>query len=195
MWIQNSIPYDALEAEISARIRSYRPGLPHSLERVILQALAPGRQSGYQNIQDLGASLKQAVPVAQRISSAPAGFESVLSLSALTQNARKVQGSGPQKLTSENDPATDDEPQTSQDTLHILLPDQCFRSIPFRGTQMTIGRDAENDIVLDETGVSRQHARIECDAHYQVTDLKSTNGVFIESSHLLPGNASPLAAR
>lgn len=188
----DNIPNDAAEAEIYARIRKYRPDLPHSLERVIFQALTAGSQSGYQNVLDLGASLKQAVPVAQRISSAPAGFESVLSLAALTHNANKVQGTEPQRLASENKLATDKESPTRQDTLHILLPDQSIRSIPFRGQQMTIGRGAENDIVLDETGVSRQHARIEFDGkQYQVTDLKSTNGVFIDEFRLLAETPHP----
>ena len=78
-------------------------------------------------------------------------------------------------------------PQTSGDTIHILLPDQTIRSIPISALQISIGRGSENDIVLDETGVSHRHALINYDGEqYQVTDLKSTNGVFIDELRLSP---------
>jgi two-component system, cell cycle response regulator len=45
---------------------------------------------------------------------------------------------------------------------------------------VTIGRDRENDIVLDSDSVSRRHARIEHkDGKFQITDLDSTNGTYI----------------
>ncbi len=44
----------------------------------------------------------------------------------------------------------------------------------------TIGRDRENDIVLDSDSVSRRHARIEHrDGRIYVTDLDSTNGTYV----------------
>ena len=43
-----------------------------------------------------------------------------------------------------------------------------------------IGRDRDNDIVLDSDSVSRRHAKIEHrDGHFHVVDLDSTNGTFI----------------
>ncbi len=45
---------------------------------------------------------------------------------------------------------------------------------------ITIGRDRENDIVLDSDSVSRRHARIEHrDSRIYVTDLDSTNGTYV----------------
>jgi two-component system, cell cycle response regulator len=45
---------------------------------------------------------------------------------------------------------------------------------------ITIGRDRENDIVLDSDSVSRRHARIEHrDGTFYVTDLDSTNGTYV----------------
>src|ERR1700748_1182602 len=42
---------------------------------------------------------------------------------------------------------------------------------------VTIGRDRENDIVLDSDSVSRRHARVEHrDGRIYLTDLDSTNG-------------------
>jgi two-component system cell cycle response regulator len=45
---------------------------------------------------------------------------------------------------------------------------------------ITIGRDRENDIVLDSDSVSRRHARVEHrNGHIHVTDLDSTNGTYV----------------
>ena len=44
----------------------------------------------------------------------------------------------------------------------------------------TLGRDTENDLVLDDAQVSRRHARIErTDEGWVITDLRSANGTFI----------------
>ncbi len=75
----------------------------------------------------------------------------------------------------------------SEDTIHILLGDQSVRSVQFRGQKMTIGKDADNSIVLDAHGISRHHATIELDGEqYLVTDLDSTNGVYLENRRLQP---------
>jgi two-component system cell cycle response regulator len=45
---------------------------------------------------------------------------------------------------------------------------------------VTIGRDRENDIVLDSDSVSRRHARVEHrDGSIYLTDLDSTNGTYL----------------
>ena len=179
-------------AAVAALIRQSRPDLPHSLERLILQALDAGSQTGYQSIQDLSSSLKQAVQVAARITTAPSGFENVVSLSAIIQDSKNFSPSPDRKPTSEPKDGTEETPPTSGDTIHILLPDQTIRSIPISALQISIGRGSENDIVLDETGVSRRHALINYDGEqYQVTDLKSTNGVFIDELRLSPETPHP----
>ena len=46
--------------------------------------------------------------------------------------------------------------------------------------QLTIGRDASNDIVLDNPTVSRYHAQVErMGQRYRVRDLRSSNGTFV----------------
>ena len=45
---------------------------------------------------------------------------------------------------------------------------------------IAIGRDRENDIVLDSDSVSRRHAKVEHrDGYFYVVDLDSTNGTFV----------------
>ena len=47
-------------------------------------------------------------------------------------------------------------------------------------TQLTIGRDASNDVVLDTPAVSRYHAQVErVGQRYRVRDLRSSNGTFV----------------
>jgi len=51
----------------------------------------------------------------------------------------------------------------------------------------TIGRAFENDIVLKDKTVSRQHLRIVKQAdRYLVTDLESKNGTFFSGKYLPP---------
>jgi pSer/pThr/pTyr-binding forkhead associated (FHA) protein len=56
-----------------------------------------------------------------------------------------------------------------------------------------IGRGAENEIVIDETAVSRVHARIEGEAGmWRIVDLGSTNGTSVDLVALRPWQPHPL---
>jgi hypothetical protein len=63
------------------------------------------------------------------------------------------------------------------------------------GEVTVLGRGGEADIVLNDTGVSRQHVKLEVtDFGTILTDLNSTNGTFVEDQRvkevtLLDGNA------
>ena len=52
------------------------------------------------------------------------------------------------------------------------------RTFPIERSEVTIGRDATCDIVLDDPSVSRRHATISANA--VITDLGSTNGTWID---------------
>lgn len=53
------------------------------------------------------------------------------------------------------------------------------------GSAMTIGRDPLADIVIDDPEISRQHARLTLtDSGYQVQDLGSTNGTYVDGKRL-----------
>jgi hypothetical protein len=54
------------------------------------------------------------------------------------------------------------------------------RRVPLTGEPITIGRDPENDLVLDDRRVSRRHAEIRLRlGRYTLYDLQSTNGTFV----------------
>lgn len=51
---------------------------------------------------------------------------------------------------------------------------------PLKSKSTTIGRQADNDIILDNPGVSRHHARLDIDgSSYRLIDLSSTNGTLL----------------
>jgi SARP family transcriptional regulator, regulator of embCAB operon len=86
------------------------------------------------------------------------------------------------------------EPTTSS----IVLPqsavgrlrDQNGRHYPLTGAITRIGRFTDNDIVLDDTDVSRHHAVItDTGTGYVMTDLRSTNGVEVQG-HRVRGSAT-----
>lgn len=53
-------------------------------------------------------------------------------------------------------------------------------TIPLESTLLTIGRGLNNDIILEDTRVSRQHAQIRYRARrFWVSDSGSTNGTFV----------------
>ncbi|MFW6097589.1 MAG: protein kinase domain-containing protein [Chloroflexota bacterium] len=66
------------------------------------------------------------------------------------------------------------------------------RRYPLDRSQLSIGRGAHNDVVLDDDNVSRQHVRLEQTAEgWQVVDLGSTNGTFLGDNRLLADLPEP----
>ena len=54
------------------------------------------------------------------------------------------------------------------------------RTLPLTGAEVTIGRLPECDVVVDDPGASRQHARIgRTDGGFVLVDLGSTNGTLV----------------
>ena len=65
-------------------------------------------------------------------------------------------------------------------------------SLSEQGTVLTIGRGSDNDIVIDDPTVSRNHARVEYrDGRALIRDLGSANGVQINGGRVQEGALQP----
>ena len=61
-----------------------------------------------------------------------------------------------------------------------LVVQQTAQSFPLTKTRITIGRVQGNDVVLDDSDISRHHASLTWDGQrFVLEDLKSTNGTFV----------------
>ena len=59
-------------------------------------------------------------------------------------------------------------------------------------SEITIGRATNNDIQIDNLGVSKEHAKIiRHPDHYIVEDLKSTNGTLLNEKQITKANLNP----
>jgi len=69
--------------------------------------------------------------------------------------------------------------------IRIYLNNVLVDQVELNQDKLTIGRNADNDIVLDNAGVSSQHAVVKKEAGgYAISDNGSTNGVFINGKKL-----------
>ena len=77
--------------------------------------------------------------------------------------------------------------------LHITSPSGPTRTIELTGITV-IGRDSQNDIVLDDAMISRYHAMLFAESQgVLLIDLESTNGTLINGTLVLPDTPVPLA--
>jgi diguanylate cyclase (GGDEF)-like protein len=81
----------------------------------------------------------------------------------------------------------------SRATLTVLTGLHAGRIVALDGAPVTIGRAQDVDVVLDETGVSRHHARVmrSPGGGFHVEDLRSVNGTFVGASRV---DVAPLEA-
>jgi pSer/pThr/pTyr-binding forkhead associated (FHA) protein len=69
--------------------------------------------------------------------------------------------------------------------LTLVLDNREVRKFPLNRGVTTIGRAQENDIVINNLALSRRHAQVELRAgRFEVSDLNSQNGVFVNQERL-----------
>jgi serine/threonine protein kinase/uncharacterized membrane protein len=163
--------------------RSIRPELPQLLTDLILKALEKDPDDRFPSAMALAEALAQIPSAATEIAASPTFPQGNVSL--LTQHQQSlVRERGPSILDEFPDLATD----PTQDHILVLDADQTMRAVTMKPQGLTIGRGADNDVVIDNPSVSRRHARVDFDGtSYEVTDLDSTNGTFLANVKLLPG--------
>jgi phage tail-like protein len=77
--------------------------------------------------------------------------------------------------------------------LNIKGPDRSWVYVIPAGVS-TIGRQPGCDLILEQQGVSRQHARIHCEqGECEIADLGSSNGTRLNGAKLIPRTPMPLA--
>ena len=66
--------------------------------------------------------------------------------------------------------------------LILVFKKQVIKRSPFVKDTMSIGRKPDNDIQIDNLAVSGRHAKIDrIGSDFVLTDLKSTNGTFVNN--------------
>jgi pSer/pThr/pTyr-binding forkhead associated (FHA) protein len=61
-----------------------------------------------------------------------------------------------------------------------------IKEIPIDKTPVTIGRKADNDVVIDNMAISGHHAKINLQGStYMIEDLQSTNGTFLNEKKII----------
>jgi len=163
--------------------RSIRPDLPEGVEKAILKAMEKDPARRFADARALADALAAAVAQEKEGSAALTAVPGAVSV--LTQfQASPADDRGPSIL--DQFPGTPSD--LAQDRIQVLRPDGTALAVSMKGRRLTVGREGDNDLVLDQAGVSRHHARIEFDGmKYQVIDLNSTNGTFVADVKLLPG--------
>ena len=82
--------------------------------------------------------------------------------------------------------------QPNRDQIQVKTADGKTQSYAFKSGRLTIGREADNDVVLEDIKASRHHARVEFDGQQaRVIDLNSSNGTFLSNARLLPDVPEP----
>jgi hypothetical protein len=73
----------------------------------------------------------------------------------------------------------------SQRAMLLLDTNQGPHVIPLESTLLTLGRGLNNDIILEDTRVSRHHAQLRYKTRrFWVTDLNSTNGTYVNGERI-----------
>lgn len=168
--------------EVPPEPRQIQPGLPAAVEAVIVKALAKQPDDRFQTAEELAQAIRQAMGglTSQDVTRFVTATEGVV-VSMMTQLEGLSGAPIPSRMT------IDETAAAGQDRLIIARKGETPRARILDQATITIGRSSDNDLVLKEQGVSRRHARLEKrGGRWQIVDLGSVNGTFLEGNRLLP---------
>jgi serine/threonine protein kinase len=160
--------------------REVWPGLPGIVEAIIQKALAHRPEDRFQKAEMMSLALREAIT---RLTEADVTrfAQQRAAISLVTELKPEAPAAEPSRM------GFDLSPATRGDRLVIAQKDHTPHAIPMDKAELTLGRADECDVLLSNQDVSRQHTRIERTASgWQVVDLGSTNGTFLEDTKLLP---------
>jgi serine/threonine protein kinase len=162
--------------------RQLQPGLPEALAQVIVKSLEKQPENRFQTGREMAESLRQAA--AQLTDKDVTSFITASDRAVVSMVTRLAM------------PDTDSTPEPISPQFEtgsrIVVARKGMTSLTYKLDKPTvvIGRTADNDIVLMDDKVSRHHAQLTfTETGWQLTDLNSTNGTFLNNSKLLPNVA------
>ena len=68
--------------------------------------------------------------------------------------------------------------------LRVQLADNIHTDYELKVGRTSIGRQDDNDVVIKDSSVSNHHARLNFEEKYFLTDLRSSNGTFINGKKI-----------
>lgn len=68
--------------------------------------------------------------------------------------------------------------------LRVQLEDNIHSDFNLEPGRTSIGRNADNDVVIQNPSVSNHHARLNFEENYFLTDLRSSNGTFLNGKKI-----------
>jgi len=74
--------------------------------------------------------------------------------------------------------------------LRIQISSHEYNDYKLENGTTTIGRQENNNIIINDLAVSKQHARINWEENYFLTDLRSSNGTFVNGKKILHSKLS-----
>lgn len=176
------------------RPRLLRPSLPHSVEAILLKALAHKPEERYASADELALALTEWTTSTEDKPVQPvAAAEATLMMISQTFKSSCIEMGGKDASDVVRDTGQAVQQDIAQqDMLQIVARNGRTQYINLLDAGTTIGREEGNTIVLDEAKVSRKHLRIERSSNgYQLVDLNSSNGSYLDNAKLLPGIHEP----
>ncbi|PIE82427.1 MAG: hypothetical protein CSA11_00615 [Chloroflexi bacterium] len=147
--------------------REVRPDLPQIIDVILLKLLAKNANERYPTGGDLVKALRSAL----------------LSL----------EGAPTQVMSQESDILANVTEAPEGFFLVINTPGHPASHVPLTQATVTLGRNADNDIVLPAEGVSRHHARVQATSlGWEVLDLGGINGTFVNDHRLRANDHTPM---
>ncbi len=178
--------------------RQTKADVPANLEQIILRCLAKKPDERYRSASDLASALRGITGNAAPINVPPP----VGQVKAPPVPAAAT----PNVLGTAFSPVSPGGPSPAMATMLgaasqplIRVTDnrgEVLKEIPLTSAGLTLGRLADNDIVLEGNDISRHHLKLEWDgSRVTVTDLGSSNGTLLADSRLLPQVPQTWSAR
>jgi serine/threonine protein kinase len=179
---------DVLTGGVPAPPRSLRPEIPAVLEAIILKAMARNTAERYRSMEEFLLFLRREVDKLPPAGAAVAAVGPAVPVSAppavSPSPARPLPPPAPPVAAI---PAA--APATSSDADYLIIRHPRLEPQTFllHKWLITIGLQGDNDLVLKDSGIAAKHARLErTDTGWNVIDMGSLNGTFLEGSQLLP---------